>query len=199
MTRQDAHDNLREACIHEAMQIIETSGIEKLSMREVSRRLGVSHQAPYKHFSSRDHILAEILERSFAEFAAALEARSRSDDPRADFMSMGVAYLQYAAAHPLQYRLMFGSPLPEPDAYPAMMGNAQRAFSLLREAVQRMGLDANPDMDALYVWSTVHGLASILQLQMFERLAVAETALEDIVAHVLARIGTGIGGGGGTV
>ena len=53
--------NLREACIAEAFRIIEDAGLEALSLREVARRLGVSHQAPYKHFPSRDHIVAEIL------------------------------------------------------------------------------------------------------------------------------------------
>jgi len=42
--------DLREACIREALAIIEVGGVESLSLREVARRLGVSHQAPYKHF-----------------------------------------------------------------------------------------------------------------------------------------------------
>ncbi|MFX4450801.1 TetR/AcrR family transcriptional regulator, partial [Acinetobacter baumannii] len=52
-----------------------------LSLRDVARRLGVSHQAPYKHFPSRDHILAEVVGRAYASFAAHLEKRPRSDDP----------------------------------------------------------------------------------------------------------------------
>jgi AcrR family transcriptional regulator len=44
------------------MLIIGERGIEELSLREVARRLGVSHQAPYKHFPSRDHLLAEVVE-----------------------------------------------------------------------------------------------------------------------------------------
>lgn len=194
MAHNKKAENLREACIEEALAIIETSGIEKLSMREVSRRLGVSHQAPYKHFASRDHILAEILKRSFEDFAHYLDTRLRANDPAVDLGSMGQYYLRYAAEHPLQYRLMFGAPLPDPDQHPEMMQQAKHAFSLLRDAITDMSLAANADLDALYVWSTMHGLASILHLQMFDTLSVSEHALEDVIHHVITRIGTGLTG-----
>lgn len=194
MARKPKYENLREACLDEALVIIETDGVEKLSMREVSRRLGVSHQAPYKHFASRDHILAEILKRSFADFADHLDKRTKSDDPRADLAAMGEAYLGYAATHPLQYRLMFGTPLPDPAEHPDMMEQARYAFSLLREAIAKMPLDTKADLNALYVWSTMHGLASIVQMQMFPSLSVSEYALGEMIEHVISHIGTGLEG-----
>ncbi len=103
--------DVREACIDEALVIIEAEGIEALSLREVARRLGVSHQAPYKHYPSRDHLLAEVVRRAFAAFADHLDARPRKADPFADLHAMGQAYLDYALRHPLQYRLIFGTPL----------------------------------------------------------------------------------------
>lgn len=59
--------DLREACVREALAIITSAGVEKLSLREVARRLGVSHQSPYRHFESRDHVLAEIVRRAFVD------------------------------------------------------------------------------------------------------------------------------------
>jgi len=55
-------------------------GWEALSLRDVAQRLGVSHQAPYKHFPSRDHILAGIVGRAYEEFAGELDRRARSED-----------------------------------------------------------------------------------------------------------------------
>lgn len=192
MARHEKHENLREACITEAMAIIDTAGVEHLSMREVARRLNVSHQAPYKHFESRDHILAEILTRSFEDFARALAARPKTSEPRADLAAMGYAYLQYAAENPLQYRLMFGTPLPNPAQHPLMIEKAQVAFALLRAVIAQMPLPNDPDLNALFVWSTMHGLASIVQMQMFQKLSVSEHTLAEMVGHVLAGIDTAL-------
>jgi AcrR family transcriptional regulator len=57
-TSSNRTGDLREACVKQALEIIAKGGIDSLSLRDVARRLGVSHQAPYKHFPSRDHILA---------------------------------------------------------------------------------------------------------------------------------------------
>jgi AcrR family transcriptional regulator len=194
MTKPRAVD-LKEACIDEAFRIIEDSGIEKLSLREVARRLGVSHQAPYKHFSSRDHIIAEVLARSFDEFAAFLENRPRASDARADLCNMGLRYMDYARKHPLKYRLMFNTPLPDPTHHPNMMRNAQRAFSLLRDRLSDMPLRTLHDgvrppatQDALFVWSTLHGLASILQSDVLHTLGLTDLEIHSAVASCMGRI-----------
>lgn len=160
--------NLREACITEALSIIASEGIEKLSLREVARRLNVSHQAPYKHFQSREHILAEIVARAFASFAHYLDGHEKSENPEADMGRMGHAYLDYAASHPLEYRLMFGTPLPDAHEHPEMMRQAKHAFGLLCDGLRRKdisrGLVRTDDeivLDSLFVWSGLHGFASI--------------------------------------
>ena len=149
-----------------ARAIIAEHGVEGLSLREVARRLGVSHQAPYKHYPSRDHLLAEVIARAYAAFAAHLDARPHHDDPHADLHAMGEAYLSYALSHPLEYRLMFGTPLPDPAAHPDMMRQSRHAFALLRDAIARLDRPeaghAAPELDAMYVWATVHGLASLI-------------------------------------
>lgn len=159
--------DLREACIIEAARIIDEKGLEALSFREVARRLGVSHQAPYKHFESRDHILAELVVRALASFAAALEARPKEGDPRADLRGIGRAYIGYAAAHPLNYRLMFGSAVIDPRAHPALVEAGQRAFGILLSAIRALptpeGQADRSEVDALFAWSAVHGVASLLQ------------------------------------
>ena len=71
--------DLRDACVCAAREAIAKHGIESLSLRDVARRLGVSHQAPYKHYPSRDHLLAEVMRRCFQQFAQHLDARKHFD------------------------------------------------------------------------------------------------------------------------
>lgn len=188
--------NLREACIDEALAIIGDSGIEKLSLREVARRLRVSHQAPYKHFPSRDHILAEVVGRAYENFAKHLDHRPRSADPSEDLRNMGQAYFAYAKSHPLHYKLMFETQLPNPGEHPEMMRQAKHAFSLLRDAISRLPdrpADRTPELDALFVWSVIHGLAGILRSDALGTLGLSKETLASATPSVLARIGAALG------
>ncbi|CAN5280870.1 TetR/AcrR family transcriptional regulator [soil metagenome] len=185
--------DLREACVIEAFRIIEKGGVESLSLRDVARRLAVSHQAPYKHFQSRDHLLAEIISRAFDEFAAFLLQRPSCIEPHADLLAMALRYLEYAQLHPLKYRLMFNTPLPDAESHPRMMRNAQYAFDLLRDRLAQMPLRSlgampaeSPDLDALFVWSTLHGLASIIQSGAIGKLTERDKHMA--VARCLGRI-----------
>lgn len=173
--------DLREACVAEAMAIIDALGVEQLSLREVARRLRVSHQAPYRHFASRDHLVAEVVARAFADFGQALDAEPKTADPDHDMATMGRAYLDYARRHPLQYRLMFGTPLPDAGAHPDMMRQARHAFSLLCDALRRKRAQQQRDVadgeivqDAMFIWAGLHGLATIVASS-----AVATLGIDD--------------------
>lgn len=191
--------DLREACIAGAMAIIAADGVEKLSLREVARRLGVSHQAPYKHFPDRDHILAEIVSRAFASFARHLDSQETSGDPEADMGRMGQAYLSYAARHPLEYRLMFGTPLPDPQKHPEMMRQARHAFGLLCNGLRRkahmLGRPADEDaivLDALFIWSGLHGLASIAASSAVSTLGIEPRLLAEAGPRMLRGFGAAL-------
>lgn len=202
MARSAAHAglDLREACLAEALAIISAAGVEKLSLREVARRLGVSHQAPYRHFASRDHLLAEIVRGAFAEFAAALRRPPRSDSAAADLLAMGMAYAGFALARPLQYRLMFGGALPDPAAHPSMMQGARDAFGVLREGIARLRIeqgapqpDSITDRDALFAWSSLHGVVSLLQTDAIRTLDLAPGTREAFTALALEKVGAALG------
>lgn len=192
--------DLREACLAEALDIISVSGAEKLSIREVARRIGVSHQAPYRHFASRDHLLAEIVRRAFGDFAHALRSSPQTDDPAADALAMGFAYVQFAFAEPLKYRLIFGGTLPDPANHPDMMRGARDAFNVLRGSLQRVfeARGEQPDREAidreaLFAWSSLHGVVSLLRTDAMGTLDLAPSARADFVAHALRQIGTVLG------
>ncbi len=197
--RSSKTGDLREACVKQALAIIAKGGIDSLSLRDVARRLGVSHQAPYKHFPSREHILAEVVGRAYTSFAAHIDQRPRSDDPYVDLGNLGRSYLDYARKHPLHYQLMFGAPLPDPAEHPEMMARAEHAFATLKETIARLPgrrPDADVDLDALFTWSVVHGLASILQTRATGSLGLRSATIEEATAHALGRIADALGRSG---
>ena len=181
---------LKEACVRAAHEVIAERGVEQLSLRDVARRLGVSHQAPYKHYPSRDHLLAEVIRRCFEGFARHLDARTRHDDPEAELESLGLQYLGYAARHPLEYRLMFGTPWPEPAVHVGLVKDAVHAFDILRGVLRRLHGDGakqrtQVDLDAMFIWSSMHGLAGITNSQVMEQLQLAPRVGVQVAHHVM--------------
>jgi AcrR family transcriptional regulator len=190
---------LREACIVAAQEVIAERGIENLSLRDVARKLGVSHQAPYKHYPSRDHLLAEVMRRCFQRFAAHLDARAHHDDPVQDLESLGMQYLEFAQRHPLEYRLMFSTDWPTSAEQPELVRDATHAFDILRDVLRRLHGDSaamrdHVELDALYIWSTVHGLAGVMNGQCIDRLALRPKLLKQAVRHAMDRVAMGLAG-----
>ncbi len=190
---------LRDACIVAAQEIIAERGLENLSLREVARKLGVSHQAPYKHYPSRDHLLTEVMRRCFQRFAAHLDARPHHEDPAQDLEALGLQYLAYAREHPLEYRLMFSTTWPEPADRADLTADATHAFDVLRGVLRRVHGDRAEmreaiDLDALYIWSTMHGLAGVMDGPCIDHLDVKAKVLKQAVRHAMARMGIGLSG-----
>lgn len=188
--------NLRDACVEAAREVIAQEGIEQLSLRDVARRLGVSHQAPYRHFPTREHLLAEVMRRCYAQFAEHLQARAPQPDARADLHALGERYLHFALSHPLEYRLMFNTPWPKTAEQPELVDHANQAFDTLRRVMARVhGVKAPTpavDLDALFVWSTMHGLAGILSANCTSHLTLSSTVHKKAVARVMDLIGRGL-------
>lgn len=170
-------ENLKAAIVEEALKLIEEKGVEHLSFRDIARRLGVTHQAPYKHFPSRDHILAAVIGRCFQSFSAHLDARPKAESATDDLRNMGLAYLEFAQTHPVKYRLMFNTALPPLDRHQDMMTHANYTFSILTNRLAQMDLRRVPKEidqpkrhDAIFIWSALHGLASLMQSDVMDTL-----------------------------
>lgn len=189
--------DLATRTLDEAWRVIAAEGVEALSLRAVARRLGVSHQAPYRHYPSRDHLLAALVARMYRDFAAALAAVPDTGDPFADLGAMGRRYVDHALAHPAEYRLMFFTPLPDPARHPALRAESTAALALLVDRLARLPLRpgrAGADVrgDAVFIWAALHGLVSLLLTEAGAAAGVAPADRGALVARVLARIGDAV-------
>jgi AcrR family transcriptional regulator len=163
------HGDLRRALIDEVLRTIGREGVEAVTLRTVGEALGVSRTALYRHFSSKQALLAAVASEGFRTLRLALvDAWESHGRGWAGFEAMGRAYLAFAAAHPSHYRVMFGPFVVEPGAADRELGEeAAAAFQALVDALvdqQRAGQVRNddPQMMARFVWSVTHGIATLV-------------------------------------
>ena len=169
------HGDLAATLVREGLAAVEAAGapagIAALTLRGLARRARVSPAAVYRHFADKEALLAAIAVQGFARlnarFAAALtEARRRT--PLARLRALGMAYIDFALAHPGLCHLMFGAGRPAMGRYAALEDEAARAWRYLADAVAAAGAPGanRRTLDAATVaaWSLVHGYA-VLRLE----------------------------------
>ncbi|MGG7567593.1 TetR/AcrR family transcriptional regulator [Rhodovulum sp. DZ06] len=165
------HGNLREALVETALAMIARTGPHGFSFAEVAREAGVSAAAPYRHFPSREALIAECARRGFALFADLLETAWNGGEPSplTAFERVGRAYLAFARREPGYYISMFEAGL-DLDSDPALRAEAERAQGAMRRAseelIARMAPEKAPlaRMMSAHVWAMSHGV-----VELFER------------------------------
>ncbi|NWH09013.1 MAG: TetR/AcrR family transcriptional regulator [Alphaproteobacteria bacterium] len=107
--RRYHHGDLRAALIAEALSIAATEGIEKVSVREVARRAGVSPGAPFRHFADKTALMTAVAEEAMDRFRAEIDAalaKADADDPIAGFRAVGRAFLSWAMRNPTHFAII---------------------------------------------------------------------------------------------
>ena len=157
--------DLRSELLQTSRQLLDESGPSALSMREVARRAGCTHQAPYHYFANREAILAALVCEGFDELADMLAAAHEglgNADLHAILVASGNAYVEFALRHPGVFRVMFRPDVCDPERFPEVVQAGERArHELARLARAMMGDGAQLEVEVL-IWSGVHGLASLL-------------------------------------
>jgi AcrR family transcriptional regulator len=180
------HGDLRPALLDAAVALIGEVGLPALSLRECARRAGVSHAAPYRHFADKEALLLAIAEQGFewlADAAEAAMAKRTAPDERLD--AYGVAYVRFAAEHPVHHRVMFSASL---GVTAKEHAGDDRAFDLLLAAARDVVGDsgADPLEAALAAWSLPHGLTMlILDGRIPARLAATPALAEGLARRVI--------------
>jgi AcrR family transcriptional regulator len=160
----DQHGDVRRLVLDAAISIIESDGAESLSMREVARRAGVSHQAPYHYFGDRGGIFAAISEEGFSALAGAFRdvQESTISAAKAGF----IAYLDFARSHVGHFRVMFRQDICGVQENEGTAIAASSAFDELLQMVARtIGSSVDPKAAhtfAFTMWSHAHGLATLV-------------------------------------
>jgi len=187
------HGDLHNSLLQAADCLLEETGAARLSLREVAKRAGVSHTAPYRHFSNRAALLEAVAISGFNRLKCRLEAAETSapQDPVAQLRAAGHAYLDLAVNNPEHTRLMFGGMMkrvPEDSSpYKAAESSYAVIFRIIdRGRVSGAFIGRDTESMVLSAWSLVHGLTMlILGTQQVDPQTPAElAALADSVVDV---------------
>lgn len=129
----------REEIMETARRQIAENGAATLSLREIARRMNVTAPALYRYFKSRDEIIAALAATAYASFADTLQAAcdaAPADDHKQRFLAIGLAYRKWALAHPQDYMLIFGTPIPDfKDSMEIVVPEARRALGVLMSVI----------------------------------------------------------------
>jgi AcrR family transcriptional regulator len=168
------HGHLRRSLIDAALALVTEDQDWAFSLREVARRAGVSHNAPYNHFADKRDLLAAVAAAGFAQLGERmLAATSGVENPQAAVVKSALAYVTFGVENPAHYRLMFSSALvTAQEGRPESVAAAGAGTRAILAGIIRRGADTGIFDPALCSdeelrvavltgWSTVHGLTML--------------------------------------
>jgi AcrR family transcriptional regulator len=165
------HGRLREALIEAAMTAARSDGPDAVVLRAVSRQVGVSANAAYRHFADRDDLLRAVARRCLDLMGELIETRLAATEPLSGpdgawtrLHLTGRAYVEFALSEPGWFHSAFAIPIePEPHRPGGARGLRLILTSVLDELAETGAITAAQRIRAEYVaWSAVHGLATLL-------------------------------------
>ena len=123
------HGHLREALLKSAEKALVKDGVKGISLRELSRELGVSHTSPRRHFADKQALLDALALRGFERFGEALGRAAQQGGPdfKGRLTKLARAYVGFALKHPALLSLMFEAKH-RPDAPRELLEASERAF-----------------------------------------------------------------------
>ncbi|HEY4813551.1 MAG TPA: TetR/AcrR family transcriptional regulator [Chthoniobacterales bacterium] len=184
------HGNLRQALLQAAEAALEAGGASMLSLRELSRDVGVSHTSPRRHFADKRALLDALAQSGFQRLDAALaqSTERRAANLGVRLTNLAQAYVGFALKHPALWSLMLEAKH-RPGAPRELLDASDAAFSH-GPALLKAGQDAgeivagDPTRLSLTLNAALQGLVSISTEGKFKGTPL-KTLVPAMVKHVL--------------
>jgi AcrR family transcriptional regulator len=158
------HGDLKAALVDGALELIAERGTQGFSVAELSRRVGVTVAAPYRHFANRDDLLAAVAVRALREFGQALATQAPEEEPpERRLAAMASGYVRFAAEQRPLFSVLFDVGL-DKNRYPELQRAYEDVESLLAGCVEALcpGDPVAAEQLADAIEATAHGHATLL-------------------------------------
>jgi len=190
------HGNLKEQLLSLAFEFIHKEDIDKLTLKILSDATNTSRSAIYKHFSSKDALIQAIMQKGFDEFDNILVPilSNRNEEITTRFFTSARNYVDWAKKNPNLYRLLFGKKYAHiRESFVTIRSESCKGFLALKELIeegQEKKIIKKEDsfIQAVVVWSSLHGLASLI-IDCFNDV---QEIYEDLFENILANLLTGL-------
>jgi AcrR family transcriptional regulator len=190
------HGNLRQELLRAAEAALEARGVQQLSLRELSRELGVSHASPQRHFATKQDLIDALAIMGFERLSSVMEkaAEARGQDLNGRLTKAARAYVGFAIKHPALFALMFEAKRRPGGMLPELKTALVAAFShvpkILKEGQEAGKIVAgDPGRLALTIGAVLHGLVAISIEGKVKGVAI-KTLVPEIIRHVLEGLST---------
>ena len=188
------HGNLKSEFLRIAFEFIHKEDIEKLTLKVLSDATGTSRSAIYRHFSSKDALMEEIIRQGFSDFddhtAPILQDKNK---PLVDrFYQASKAYIYWAKDNPNLYRLLFGKKYDYiREEIMSIKEKSCDGFGALKLAVeegQSSGILKKEDSlkQSIIIWSSLHGLSSLIIDGFIDVEEIYEELIDNMFGLLLA-------------
>ncbi len=162
------HPNLKEKLLEESLKEIDSKGIEGLSLRNLSKKLGVSQSAPFRHFSSKQDLLNALALKGFSllENYIDFDIFDKNMDVFERIRQFAQGYINFVMSNQSFYKLMLNLELfhgqESEEVRKAGDKTVLHIVNIIREG-QKQGVikDDQAVFLSIYFWSTFHGLLDL--------------------------------------
>jgi AcrR family transcriptional regulator len=194
-TRPYHHGHLRQALLGAAETALEARGVQHLSLRELSRELGVSHASPQRHFATKQDLIDALAIMGFERLSSAMAkaAEARGQDFNARLTKAARAYVGFALKHPALFALMFEAKR-RPGMLPELRAALLAAFSHIPKILQEGQaagkiVAGDPARLALTIGAALHGLVA-MSIDGKVRGTPLNAVVPETVQHLLKGLST---------
>jgi AcrR family transcriptional regulator len=153
----------RTLLIDAAADLLDKGGPAEVTLREVGRLAGVSHNAPYKHFASKEELLSAVVGREFELQSQAISGLNVQRSPLEALRTLTRGYIEWARTHPARFKLAFADWKHESNELAQSAAKARVSFvTLVANAQAKKELPAgNPERIAWLLLALVHGACDL--------------------------------------